>query len=296
MLIYLMIGSPISLVAQSNKKEDREAILKMCGCFEINFKFIETFNYSEYDDYKGSDEYESYALELALPIVNQKNKISIQHLLIVGSVDEKYVIKHWRQDWLYQNTHLYSYLGDRLWESEILDKKSVRGQWTQKVYQVDDSPRYEGTSSWVHVDGKSFWENETMAPLPRREYTKRNDYNIMRRGNRHEITANGWVHKQNNLKIIRTGSKSTVLAEEVGNTPYKRVNYDRCKLGLDWWNTKKSKWTSVRSEWDKIYSLKKNISMKKKVDGMFLYEHLMFTNNYEKKETHGTLIKSFLDN
>ena len=62
------------------KNQDREAILK-CGCFEINFKFIETFNYSEYDDYKGSDEYESYALELALPIVNEKNKISIQHLI-----------------------------------------------------------------------------------------------------------------------------------------------------------------------------------------------------------------------
>ena len=30
-------------------------------------------------------------------------------------------------------------------------KKDVRGQWTQKVYQVDDSPRYEGSSTWVHL-------------------------------------------------------------------------------------------------------------------------------------------------
>ena len=29
---------------------------------------------------------------------------------------------------------------------------------------------------------------------------------------------------------------------------------------------------------------------------MFLYEHLMFTDNYDKKETHGPLIKSFLNN
>jgi hypothetical protein len=295
-LIFLLIGSPITLIAQSKKNQDKKAILKMCGCFEINFKFIETFNYSEYDDYRGSDEYESYALELALPIVNEKNKISIQHLLIVGSVDEKYVIKHWRQDWLYQNYHLFKYEGERLWKSKKIDRKSVRGQWTQKVYQVDDSPRYEGTSSWVHVDGKSFWENETMAPLPRREYTKRDDYNIMRRGNRHEITDNGWVHKQNNSKIIKTDYESIILADEIGYSPYTRVNYDRCKLALDWWNSKKLKWNSIRNEWDKIYSSEKNISLKKKVDGMFLYEHLMFTDNYDKKETHGPLIKSFLNN
>ena len=293
-LIFVPFLIPAKLIAQSKKNQDREAILKMCGCFEINFKFIETFNYSEYENYKGSDEYESYALELALPIVNEKNKISIQHLLIVGNRDNKSVIKHWRQDWLYQNPHLFKYEGERLWKSKKLDKRSVRGKWTQKVYQVDDSPRYEGTSSWVHVDGKSYWENETMAPLPRREYTKRDDYNIMRRGNRHEITDNGWVHKQNNSKIIRTDYESIVLADEIGYSPYTRVNYDRCKLALDWWNSKKFKWNSVRNEWDKIYSKEKIISMKKKVDGMFLYEHLMFTNNYEKKETHGPLIKSFL--
>ena len=83
---------PYQLISQSKHKKDREAILSMCGCFEINFKFIETFNYSEYDDYNGSDEYESYALELALPIVNEKNKISIQHLLIVGSVEKNILL------------------------------------------------------------------------------------------------------------------------------------------------------------------------------------------------------------
>ena len=27
----------------------------------------------------------------------------------------------------------------------------------------------------AHVDGKSYWENTSHAPLPRREYTKRDD-------------------------------------------------------------------------------------------------------------------------
>ena len=290
--IFLFLNE---ITSQSKHKKDREAILNMCGCFEINFNFSETFNFSVKDDYVGSEVYQSYALELALPIVNNKNKISIQHLLILGYGVEKSIIKHWREDWLYQNTHLYLFKGDRIWESENLIKKAVKGQWTQKVYQVDDSPRYEGTSSWVHVDGKSFWENETIAPLPRREYTKRSDYNLMKRENRIEITDYGWIHKQNNSKVLKTEFESVILAKEIGSSPYKKVNHDRCNSAKEWWNTNQTKWNSIREEWEKIYALEKDISIKKKVNGMFLYEHLMFTNNYEENETHGPLINSFLN-
>mgnify|MGYP007000152809 len=45
---------------------------------------------------------------------------------------------------------------------------------------------------------------------------------------------------------------------------------------------------------NKIYNQESDISMKKKVEGMFLYEHLMFTNNYESIDTHRKLIRSFL--
>ena len=294
-LISLIFFIPNQLISQSKHKKDREAILKMCGCFEINFNFVETFNYSDNEEYVGSDDYSSYALELALPIINEKNKISIQHLLLVGMGKNRSIIKHWRQDWLYQNTNLYQFVGDRVWENTNLEKKHVKGQWTQKVYQVDDSPRYEGSSSWVHVDGKSFWENETIAPLPRREYTKRDDYNLMRRENRHEITKYGWVHKQNNSKIIKNDIESKIIAKEVGLSPYKKVNDKRCMEALDWWELNRSKWDSVRFEWQKIYDLKNDISMKKRVDGMFLYEHLMFTNNFELTKTHQPLIESFLN-
>ena len=75
-LISLIFFIPYQLISQSKHKKDREAILSMCGCFEINFNFIETFNYSDNEDYIKSDDYNSYALELALPIINEKNKIS----------------------------------------------------------------------------------------------------------------------------------------------------------------------------------------------------------------------------
>ena len=111
-------------------------------------------------------------------IYEDNNTISIQHLLIVGNEKFPSIIKHWRQDWLYQNTDLYKYDVNNSWNFVKMNKKDVRNQWTQKVFQVDDSPRYEGSSTWVHLDGKSYWENITPAPLPRREYTKRSDYNM----------------------------------------------------------------------------------------------------------------------
>ena len=175
-----------------------------------------------------------------------------------------------------------------------MSNKDVKGQWTQKVFQVDDSPRYEGTSSWVHVDGKSFWENLTPAPLPRREYTKRSDYNILERWNRQEITEYGWVHIQNNSKILKTDFDSRIIAKEFGSSPYKRVDIKKCAEAIDWWNSNKLKWESVRSEWEKIYHLDEDLSLNKKVNGIFLYEHLLFSDKFEESHTHEKLIKSYL--
>ena len=46
-LITLILFIPSELIYQTKLRKDREAILKMCGCFEIEFNFAETFNFSE---------------------------------------------------------------------------------------------------------------------------------------------------------------------------------------------------------------------------------------------------------
>lgn len=295
LIFVAILVSCATINAQSKKTKDRNAIKEMCGCFEVTFNFSETFAYSEDSLYLPSKQKIASALEWAQLVKDEKDKISIQHLLQVGTTEHQHIVKHWRQDWLFQNRDFYMFNANNQWVFEQKSKDAVKKQWTQKVYQVDDSPRYEGSATWVHVDGKSYWENATDAPLPRREYTKRNDYNLMKRWNRIEITDNGWIHKQNNSKVLKTEFESMIIAKEIGSSPYEKVNYKRCNPAMEWWNTKQSKWNSIREEWDKIYVLKKDISMKKKVDGMFLYEHLMFTNNYEENETHGQLINSFLN-
>ena len=276
--------------AQSKKKKDIASIKEMCGCFEVTFNFAETFNYVEDSLYKPSANKVSYGLEWAELVVDEKNKISIQHLLQVGPAESPYIVKHWRQDWLYENQDFYMFNGDNEWLYKELDKKMVNGQWTQKVYQVDDSPRYEGSGTWVHVDGKSYWESTTTAPLPRREYTKRSDYNVTLRGNRHEITESGWVHDQDNKKIIREdGKEDVVIADEKGYNIYKKVDDSRCRAAQDWWKEHNEKWATVRAKWDKVFARNKDLNLQNKVDNKVLFKHLFDETLTDKTKIEETI-------
>ena len=288
-LLLIVLLSISNINAQ--KKKDIEAIKEMCGCFEIDFNFAETFQYSNDSNYIKSNNYNSKALEYAKLIKDEKGHISIQHLLVMGS----YVIKHWRQDWIYENEDLLKYDADNTWKKISKTKKEVKGQWTQKVFQVDDSPRYEGTSSWVHIDGKSFWENTSYAPLPRREYTKRNDYNIMIRGNRHEIVNYGWIHDQDNKKVIRDNkqNKEYEIAAEKGLNKYVKVDDSKCIEAAEWWNENSKKWAFVREKWNSIYSKNKTLSLEKSIDKKPLYSYL-FDENVTKKDEIGSIIDRFV--
>jgi len=291
-LILLTIST---LEAQTKKKKDIKSIKEMCGCFEIRFNFSETFVKTGDENYKPSKNYSSGGLEWAQLITDNKNEISIQHILISGSKERPYIIKHWRQDWLYQNTDFYMYNYNNNWNYVKKDKKEVKGQWTQKVFQVDDSPRYEGSGSWVHVDGKSYWENTTSAPLPRREYSKRSDYNVMERGNRQEISLTGWVHDQNNKKINRkNGNKDIVLAHEKGHNNYVKVEDSKCESAVKWWVENENKWKNVRNKWEEVYGRNKDLNLKKSVNKTPLYM-VLFSEEIKGKNEINSTIESYIN-
>ena len=297
-ILSILLFSILDASAQSKIKKDRSAIKEMCGCFEVTFNFSETIKLNEIDDYKASPDYITAPVyELAIPIIDKKDHISIQHILQVGDDENTAVVKHWRQDWLYQNRNLYFYDVSNNWTYNNFSKADVRGQWTQKVFQVDDSPRYEGTSTWIHVDGKSFWENKTPAPLPRREFSKRKDYNVLMRTNRHEITDYGWFHGQNNEKLQKTeGEDDQSLAYEVGYNYYKKVEDDKCKVAKDWWINNQDKWQIVRNVWKDIYNLNNDLSLKTNFNGKRLYEYLLFSKDYNEFSEIKELINSFVIN
>lgn len=279
--------------SQDKKQQDIEAIKSMCGCYEVKFNFTETFNYpKDSASYKPSATKHESALEWVELLEDTSNKISMQHLLIAGP---DMIIKHWRQDWLYENTDLYSFYKDNTWKYNKLNKKDVKGQWTQKVFQVDDSPRYEGSSSWVHVDGKNYWANVADAPLPRREMTKRNDYNVLKRRNIHEITATGWNHEQDNAKLIRDDSgKDVLLAEEKGFDVYTKVEDSKCKAAQKWWADNNAIWKNVRTKWASVFAQNKDLILENKIERKPLYSYLFDLKPDATKAESDAIIDKFV--
>ena len=160
------------------KTETKNLVVIYQKLFNVAFKKYNSLYGQKYEKAKN---YKSGALEWITVAEESPKKIELQHILIVNpqGTGKDAIVKHWRQDWIYENTDLYTFDKNSHWKYKKLTPESVKGQWTQVVYQVDDAPRYSGTGSWVHVDGRTFWESNADAPLPRREYKSRKDYNVL---------------------------------------------------------------------------------------------------------------------
>ncbi|MCY4215744.1 MAG: hypothetical protein OXC92_02010 [Flavobacteriaceae bacterium] len=264
-LVFLLTCG--SVFSQSTMKEaltkidlDRQAIKGMCGCYQVGFNFAETFNYSIDSLYKPSKVKQEKALEWVQLLEYDEDKIVMQHLLIVGPKQSQMIVKHWRQDWLFENQDGYTYDTDNRWNYVSYTADQVKGKWTQRVAQVDDSPRYEGTATWVHIDGKSSWESDADAPLPRREHTTRNDYNVLVRTNHVLVYNDLWIHDQDNKKVIRrNGETDVLLAQEKGHNVYKKIEDEKCVAAQNWWTENREHWDSVRGEWNETIAKKEDI-------------------------------------
>jgi hypothetical protein len=254
----------------SPPKADLDAIKSMCGCYSITFDYAEVFPSDP--SYEVRDPYHAEArAEWIFVVEEEPGRVALQHLLIV---DEDRVIKHWRQDWVYENTDQYLFDKDNKWRYNRLSPNDVRSQWTQKVFQVDDSPRYEGTATWIHADGRHYWESMADSPLPRREYTKRSDYNVMQRTNRHILTDYGWLHEQDNFKIIREETGDSILVAEKGLNKYNRIDDSHCQAAREWWDKHAAYWDLVRDEWDIVFSHNEDLSLRSEVKDKVLWKAL----------------------
>ena len=122
------------------------------------------------------------------------------------------------------------------------------------------------------ADNKTFWQNTADAPLPRREYSVRNDYNLLRRTNRIVLNNDGWLHEQDNQKIIRDGDKEKLLVEEKGVNSYKRADDSKCEAARVFWEKNKSYWIKVRTAWEDYLATHATVELRSKVDGQVLHE------------------------
>lgn len=286
------------VTVNAKKEQDRISIKSMQGIYKVSFNFAETF--SPDTGYKFQKRYYDWGVEYVSVVEESENKISMQHLLIAN---DTIIIKHWRQDWVYENKEVYQYYKDNEWVKKTLTTEQAAGTWTQKVYQVDDSPRYESYGTWVHVDGKHFWEGVADSPLPRREHTKRSDYNVMKRHSRIEIQNDGWVLIQDNEKVIRNGGIDKTLCWEKGIEKFTKGSYD-ATAAVKWWNKQVNYWADVRKAWEEVYSGNSELRLEKKSNNKMLYEALFELGNNSCKQKEyvkgtaiadiKTVIKSFI--
>jgi hypothetical protein len=233
---------------------DREAILAMAGAFRVQFTFRETVPLSP--GYEPRAAYQTDAVELVEVIEDRGGFISLQHVLLVGAEGPRpTVVKHWRQDWTFEDGDLLEFAGEDRWVRRRLDAGTVRGTWSQAVYQTTDAPRYESIGRWTHEAGRSAWESqETWRPLPRREHTTREDYHVLVSRNRHVITPEGWVHEQDSRKLVldAAGRPERHLVHETGLNRYVRCDPALLAPATDYWQQHAAAWSEVRAAWNRV--------------------------------------------
>ena len=280
----LLLGIFIGFYSLAQPKNEQQAIKSLCGCFEVDFKYAETF--AADTAYTFHPRYKATGLEWVVAEESNPNKFVLQHLLLV---DDSTVIKHWREDWEFEKSDWLVFNHDAVWKQVTGSKEKTKGQWTQTVWEVDDAPRYQGSSNWVASNGKYYWENTADAPLPRREYSKRSDYNVLQRNNRIVITDTGWVHEQDNKKVIRKdGAPDTYLAEEKGYNIYRKTDDTKCKQAAAYWEKHKRFWIAVRQVWQETLKDKAAVKLIPKTDGQRLYEQF---DTLEKQSLTGVQLK-----
>jgi hypothetical protein len=296
----------------SRKEKDRRAILAMAGPYRTSFDFIETVGFSV--GYEPAAPYQSWGTEYVYVVADEPDFISLQHILVMQMVDEDgeasdpWVVKHWRQDWRYEQRELHTFRGHRRWAREKHSRREVRGRWTQSVYQVDDTPRYQSVGDWEHFANYSSWRSEeTWRPLPRREFSVRDDYHVLIGTNRHTISPTGWVQEEENLKVVLDDSANRleVLARENGLARYERIdNYD-WGPGDEYWERTGPFWAVVRDTWEDIFARRDSFVLEKSVDGTMLFMALFdlaerttengFDPATARNEVNGTLARYLRD-
>ena len=254
-------------------ERDRQSVLAMAGDYKVTFDFIETVPFVE--GYELKDRKLSGGNEIVRVVEDTGDFISLQHILVVGPEDAPIVVKHWRQDWRYEPQRVLVFIGGNAWAWRDVPAGEREGAWSQTVYQVDDAPRYGAVGDWTYEDGIAEWTPPAeWRPLPRRDMTTRDDYHAVDAVNRHTLTPDGWVHEQDNSKLILSGEPQA-LVREIGVNTYRRSSDFEVTAGEDYWAATEDYWAGVRDEWARIEGENSSFAITIKGETEDLYNPLL---------------------
>jgi hypothetical protein len=246
---FLLLTALTAFAADPAPEADRKAILAMAGKFKVHFHFEETLGFQP--GYELTKPYDEDAHEWVVVAEDSPRRIALQHLLVVAG--GKVVVHHWRQVWTYEDTRVNEFQGENNWKTRELTPEQAKGTWTQLVTQVDNSPRYESWGRWNYEGGAIRWvSSDTWRPLPRREHTKRKDYDVIGGVNTHIITNNGWAHEQVNTKLDLTPNGPKALSREAGLNTYVRDESYDFSPAVKFWEGYKEFSDAAMAEWDAV--------------------------------------------
>lgn len=277
---FTVADSDSMTLAETQFEQDRQSILAMTGDYKVTFDFTETVSFIE--GYELKDPKLSGGHESVRVIEDRGEFISLQHLLVVGPDSAPFVVKHWRQDWQYQPARVLVFVGGNAWEWRNVPASERAGTWSQTVYQVDDAPRYGAVGTWIYEDGIAQWTPpQEWRPLPRRDMTRRDDYHAVDAVNRHVITPWGWVHEQDNSKLVLTDAPQA-LVREVGINTYRAFDDYPVEAAEEYWDGTSEFWAGVRAEWARIEAEHERFAITIKGETEDLYTPLLALANAVK--------------
>lgn len=261
----LLLCSAAANAQAAAPTRDRQSILALQGEYSVDFAFDETVLLKP--GYERAPAQRSGGDEVVIVVEDTPERIVLQHLLVGKG---GHVTKHWRQDWVYQAPSRFEFTGEQTWRVRALPADVTRGAWTQCVFEVSDAPRYCGTGRWTYDNQTATWTSDTgWRPLPRREYTRRKDYNALAVVNRHTLTPRGWTHEQFNTKVQRQADGSgQEIAREFGFNDYVRTTEVDFTPARRYWAATSGFWNKVRHRWQAVLGQAPGVQLRMPLDGM----------------------------
>lgn len=273
-------GAPVTLATEpsaawlalreaglSARERDRRAILAMAGSYRVAFDFLEVANFA--GDGLRPRPYQSWGTEKVYVDRDEPGFVSLVHILEMqvvdadGQVSEPFVQKHWRQDWRYEPAEVVEYAEGNRWVRRAVSRPERSGAWSQTVYQVDESPRYGALGRWEHNPGFSTWiSDDTIRPLPRREWAARQDYQVLVGTNRHTVLPRGWLQEENNLKKVVGEAPLPYVGREYGVARYERLKDADFAAAEAYYDATREYWRTVLQVWDEIWARQREIVLK----------------------------------
>lgn len=201
----------LGMAADPQLNRGMQGIRGRAGCFLVDYSFTETEAVKEgytldrrvYDVNKEKSIKEWIVVDEISP-----TRVKLQHVLfgtkLDGTTMKGSVMKHTGEDWEYNASYLYDYVGNSTQNVKKLNESP--NLWLRRVTSLDDGLRYQCAASWK------------LDTIPGRETRdmKRSDNQALERSSRLIVYGQNWLEREQNKKIIQKDQSRTPLAKEVG--------------------------------------------------------------------------------